>query len=96
MFLMAVPVFGQKKIKNQVVDAGCVMCKFDKKSDKGCAMAVKLNGKVYNVEGVDEKKFGEAHAHDGYCMVMKKAMVSGEIRNGKFYAKEFAYVKNRK
>ena len=33
-----------------------------------------------------------AHAEDGYCKMMKKAVVSGEIKKGKFYATSFKYV----
>ena len=35
---------------------------------------------------------GDAHAADGYCKVMKKAIVSGEIKKGKFVATSFKYV----
>ena len=85
-------IFAQTKIENQVVEAACGMCQFKVKSEKGCAMAVKIDGKIYNVEGLDKKTFGDAHAADGYCKVMKKAQVSGEIKKGKFYATSFKYV----
>ena len=94
--LLSVVAFGQKKVKDKVVDAGCGMCIYDQKSEKGCAPAVKIDGKVYFVEGADKKALGDAHAHDGYCNREKKAKVSGEIRNGKFYAKEFAFVPSKK
>ncbi|MFC4412561.1 DUF6370 family protein [Kaistella carnis] len=92
LVLMSVSIFAQKKIQNQTVEAACGMCQFKVKSDKGCAMAVKIDGKIYHVEGLDKKTFGDAHAADGYCKIMKKALVSGEIKKGKFYATSFKYV----
>lgn len=92
MLMFSATVFAQKKVINQTVDAACGMCQFKQKNDKDCAMAVKIDGKLYYVEGVDESAFGDAHAHDGYCNQIKKAVVSGEIRKGKFYATRFKYV----
>lgn len=92
MLMFSASVFAQKKVVNQTVDAACGMCQFKQKSDKGCAMAVKIDGKLYYVEGIDKKEFGDAHAHDGYCNEMKKAVVSGEVKKGKFYATSFKYV----
>lgn len=94
MFLLvfSVSIFAQKKVENLTVDAACGMCQFKIKSDKGCAMAVKIDGKVYHVEGLDKKTYGDAHAADGYCKMMKKAVVNGEVKKGKFYATSFKYV----
>lgn len=91
VLLFSVSIFAQK-IQNQTVDAACAMCQFKMKTDKGCAMAVKIDNKVYLVEGIDKKEFGEMHSADGYCKIMKKALVSGEIKKGKFYATTFKYV----
>lgn len=91
MLMFSVTIFAQK-IQNQTVDAACGKCIFKLKSDKGCAMAVKIDGKIYHVEGLDKKTFGDAHAADGYCKLMKKAVVSGEIKKDKFYATSFKYV----
>ncbi|MCZ2084102.1 MAG: hypothetical protein LC112_07490 [Flavobacteriales bacterium] len=93
LLLFSVSIFAQK-IQNQTVDAACAMCQFKVKTDKGCAMAVKIDGKVYLVEGMDKKAFGEMHSDDGYCKIMKKAVVTGEIKKGKFYATSFKYVEN--
>ena len=91
LFLFSVSIFAQK-IQNQTVEAACAMCQFKVKTDKGCAMSVKIKDKVYVVEGIDKKEFGEMHSADGYCKVMKKAIVSGEIKKGKFVATSFKYV----
>ena len=91
VLLFSVSIFAQK-IQNQTVEAACAMCQFKMKTDKGCAMAVKIDNKVYIIEGIDKKEFGEMHSADGYCKIMKKALVSGEIKKGKFYATSFKYV----
>ena len=80
--VFSVSIFAQKKIENKVVDASCAMCMFKEKS--------------YPVEGIDKKQFGEMHSENGYCKVIKKANVSGEIRKGKFYATSFKYVEEKK
>lgn len=92
LMMFSIGIFAQKKIENQVVEAACGMCQFKVKTDKGCAMAVKIEGKVYNVEGIDKKTFGDSHAKNGYCKIMHQALVSGEVREGKFYATSFKYV----
>ena len=91
LLLFSVSIFAQK-IQNQTVEAACAMCQFKVKTEKGCAMAVKIDSKVYLVEGVDKKEFGEMHSDNGYCKVMKKALVSGQIKKGKFVATSFKYV----
>lgn len=93
LLMCSVTAFAQKKVNNQFVDAACAMCQFKVKGQQGCAMAVKLNGKIYNVEGIDRKEFGPMHSDDGYCKVVRKAQVSGTVKNGKFYATDFKYVK---
>ena len=92
LMLISIAAFSQKKLNNQVVESGCGMCMYDMKSDKGCAIAVKIDGKPYYVEGVSKKSLGDAHAEDGYCKMTKKAMVTGELKNNKFYAKSFKFV----
>ena len=46
------------------------------------------------VEGMDKKVFGDAHAEDGYCKMIRKAVVSGEVKKGKFYATAFKFVES--
>lgn len=94
LVLFSVVIFAQKKLEKQVVEAGCGMCIYNMKSDKGCAIAVKIDGKPYYVEGVNKKSLGDPHADNGYCNVTKKALVTGELKNNKFYAKEFQFVEN--
>ena len=94
VLLFSMTVFGQK-INNQTVDAACGMCQFKVKSEKGCAVFVKISGNLYPVEGMDKKVFGDAHAEDGYCKMIRKAVVSGEVNKGKFYATAFKFVESQ-
>ena len=94
VFLLAISatLFGQKKIENKIVQTGCGMCMFKEKSAKGCAVFVKIDDQFYAVQGVDKKVVGTGHEDDGYCKVIKKARISGEIKKGKFYATSFSYI----
>lgn len=89
LFLFSFLAFGQKNIVNQVVDASCGLCQFDKKKDKSCSLYVKINQRIYSVEGTGIDDHGDAHASNGFCEMVRKANVSGEIRKGKFYATSF-------
>lgn len=82
----------KKEIKDQVVEASCGQCNFGMTSKKGCDLAVKIDGHSYFVEGTKIDQHGDAHAHDGFCNAVRKAKVSGEIKEDKFVATEFALV----
>lgn len=75
-------------ISNKIVQASCGQCQFKMKG-KGCDLAIKINDKVYYVEGADIDDYGDAHAVDGFCEAIKKASVSGGITKGKFIASSF-------
>lgn len=79
----------QTAAKSQIVDASCGQCQFGMKSKAGCDLAVRIDGKPYFVEGTDIHKHGDAHAADGFCSVVRKAEVTGEIKNEKFVATSF-------
>lgn len=86
--------FSAQKIQNKLVDAACGQCLFKIKTEKDCRMFIKVDGKNYPVTGIPEKNYGDAHSNEGYCTLIRKAYVSGEIKNGKFYATSFKYAKN--
>jgi hypothetical protein len=88
MFLLALNVSAQDQ-KIQVVEASCGQCNFDMKSQKGCDLAVKIDGKSYFVDGVKLDDHGDAHAHDGFCSTVRKAEVSGEIVGDRYKASSF-------
>lgn len=95
-FLFSFSVFSQEaseKMKNKIskviVEAGCGRCCFKSKGMKKCALSVKIDGQVYNVEGRDIKDFGKPRAKHGLCRAIRKAEVSGEIVNNNFMAYDF-------
>jgi hypothetical protein len=85
----------KKEIKDQIVDASCGQCNFGMTSKKGCDLAVKIDGHAYFVEGTKIDQHGDAHAKDGFCNTVRKAKVSGEIKNDKFVATDFALVNEK-
>ena len=85
--------FSQER-KKQVVEAACGQCQFKMKDKKGCDLAVRIDGKSYFVEGTKINDHGDAHADDGFCNVIKKAEVIGEVKDGKFVVSYFKLLPN--
>lgn len=80
--------FAQEKVelKKQTVEASCGQCQLGLKG-KGCDLAIRYEGKSYFVEGKKSiESFGDAHAKDGFCNAIRTAVVSGMIRDDKFFA----------
>ena len=77
--------------KIQVVEASCGMCQFGVKT-KECSLAIRIDGKVYLVDGTTIDEHGDAHAKDGFCEAIRKAEVQGEIVNNRFKATYFKLV----
>lgn len=80
----------------QVVEASCGQCKFGMKSQKGCDLAVRINGVPYFVTGTSIDKFGDAHADDGFCNAIRKAKVTGKVEDNKFVATSFTLLPEEK
>ncbi|MFH4963512.1 DUF6370 family protein [Gaetbulibacter sp. M235] len=73
------------KAKKQIVELSCGQCQFDMKSQKGCDLAVRIDGKSYFVDGAHIDDFGDAHDEGtGFCEVIRKAEVEGEVINNRF------------
>ena len=87
VFFLAFAVNAQQKV--QVVDASCGQCNFGLKTQKGCDVAVKIDGKAYFVDGINMDKLGDAHAHDGMCSMVRKAKITGEIVGDRYKATSF-------
>lgn len=86
----------QKYLKNQTVEIACGECKF-KMEGKGCDLAIRIDGKAYFVDGKSVDDFGDAHDEkDGFCNVIKKAEVTGELINNRFKAKEITLTPEKK
>jgi hypothetical protein len=60
------------------VEASCGQCNFGLK-DKGCSLAVRMEGKAYFVDGTSIDDHGDPHADD-----VRKADVQGEVVNNRF------------
>ena len=76
------------RLVSQVVDASCGECQF-KMEGKGCDLAVRIDGKSYFVDGAKIDDHGDAHSQHGMCNAIRKAKVTGEIKDGRFVASAF-------
>lgn len=70
------------------VEAACGECQFRLIGDH-CELAVRINGKAYFVDGPDIDDYGDAHAEDGFCNIIRKAKVKGKIEGDRFIAESF-------
>jgi hypothetical protein len=78
--------------KPTVVEAACGQCQFHLKTQKGCDLAVKINGVAYFVDGSKIDDHGDAHAKDGFCNAIRKATVVGTVVDNRFIATSFTLV----
>ncbi len=76
----------------QIVEVSCGQCQFNMTTQEGCDLAVKINGKTYFVDGTKIDEHGDAHADDGFCKAIKKAIVKGKIVKGRFKATYFKLI----
>ena len=76
---------------SQTVEIACGECQF-KMPGSGCDLAIRLDGKAYFVDGSSIDDHGDAHAKDGLYNAIKKAIVSGSIRDGRFAAKNIKLI----
>jgi len=71
--------------KKQIVEVSCGQCQFGMTSEKGCTLAVRMDGKDYFVDGADIDDFGDAHDEEsGFCFAVRKAEVVGEVVDDRF------------
>jgi hypothetical protein len=71
-----------------LVEASCGECKFGMKGDD-CDLAIRWKGKAYFVDGVNQDSLGDAHGAEGICKTIRKARVTGQVRDGRFVATSF-------
>ncbi|WP_277016450.1 DUF6370 family protein [Flavobacterium lindanitolerans] len=81
--------------KSQIVEASCGQCQFGMKGH-GCDLAVRIDGKPYFVDGSGIDDHGDAHASDGFCSKIRKAEVTGEVKNNRFVATSFKLLPEKK
>lgn len=74
------------------LETSCGSCNFQM-AKKGCYLAVKKDGKAYEIKGTNLDDHGDAHAADGFCMAIRKARIQGKIENGFYVATYFELLK---
>lgn len=95
LFFISFSINAQEKtttLKNKIVETSCGQCKFGLKSKKGCDLAIRVDGLSYFVDGTKIDDHGDAHGKDGFCEVIKKAEVTGEIVGDRFKSTAFKLV----
>ena len=80
---------------NQLVEVSCGQCQLGMDGN-GCDLAVRINGKSYYVDGSTIDDHGDAHGDDGLCNCIRKAKVTGEIKEGRFVATSIKAMPNAK
>ncbi len=80
------------KLENEVVDISCGECQFDLPGD-GCDLAIRYRGKAMYVSGSNIDDHGDAHAEDGLCNAIRRARVTGIVRNGKLVVDKIEVLK---
>ncbi len=77
----------KKKEKAIVAEVSCGQCQFDLKTQDGCDLAIRIDGKAYFVDGAHIDDFGDAHDEEtGFCEVVRKAEVTGKIERDRYLA----------
>ena len=79
------------KITDQIVEASCGQCQLGMEGN-GCDLAVRIDGKSYYVDGSLIDDHGDAHGDNGLCNCIRKAKVTGEIKDGRFVAESLRLV----
>lgn len=71
------------------VEVACGQCQFGMEGE-GCDLALRVGALTYWLDGTGIDEHGDAHAADGFCNAVRKAVVSGEVVDGRFAVTEFA------
>ena len=79
------------KCEGRQVEAACGQCQFGLEGE-GCALAVRVGPSAWFVDGTGIDDHGDAHADDGFCNSVRKAVVSGRVAEGRFVATAFELV----
>lgn len=81
-------LFAQKNLPDSSkpiinADASCGKCKYGLPS-KNCELAIRINGKVYYVDGSGIDDHGDAHADNGFCNAIRQVKVQGTVVKERF------------
>lgn len=83
----------KKEEKTIAAEVSCGQCQFALKTQDGCDLAVRIDGKSYFVDGAHIDDFGDAHDKEtGFCEVVRNAEVKGKIENNRFQASSIELV----
>lgn len=82
---------GENRVSEMVIEVSCGQCQFGM-GESGCDLAVRINGKSYWVVGSNIDDHGDAHAEDGMCNAIRKAMASGTVKEDKFIVESLVLV----
>ena len=83
----------KKEEKTVPAEVSCGQCQFGLKTQDGCDLALRIDGKAYFVDGAHIDDFGDAHDKEtGFCEVVRKAEVKGQIENNRFQASSIELV----
>jgi hypothetical protein len=96
IILFSFNIKAQKKEKTYKVLAACGTCHFNMSLPTGCALAIKIGGKNYWVDGSTLQDHGNEHNADGMCKVTRKAEVQGTFKGNRFNATSFALLPEKK
>ena len=95
--LISLSVIGQDELVNNqdpdllIVEASCGQCNFNL-SGEGCELAVRISGLPYFVDGTKIDDHGDAHASEGFCQMIRKAHVKGNIVDNRFELQYFQLI----
>lgn len=77
----------EAKEKPIEAEVSCGQCQFGLTSQKGCDLAVRINGNAYFVDGAHIDDFGDAHdKNTGFCEVVRKGVIGGKVIDNRFKA----------
>ena len=76
--------------------ASCGICSFGFRGSKGCSLTIKIEDKVYPVEGTSIHKHGNPHSKEGFCSAVRVAYVSGNMKKNTFYSDSFTLMESPK
>ncbi|MHC5002689.1 MAG: DUF6370 family protein [Planctomycetota bacterium] len=78
------PLVQVATLEGETVDAGCAMCIYELPGAEQCLPAIVIDGRPVLVTGIEI----DLHEHD-MCTESRSVVVTGEIRDGSFVAKQF-------
>lgn len=84
------------KKRTDTLEVSCGQCNFKLKTQKGCDLAVRIGDKAWFVDGTRIDDHGDAHADDGFCNKVRKALVQGEVVGDRFKVTYFKLLPEEK